>query len=248
VKASSSSLVVASSSSAVVIPASSGVTTTATIPARIQAENYNAQSGIGLAKTSDVDGASDVASLNSNDYMEYSIYVPTGGNYTFNVRVNSSTGMGIQISGTAGGYMSVNSTNGAWSTVSTSLWLNAGTSTLRLTMQGSSSADLGLINWIEFVGDGISSSSTASSSATTAILSTGDGYKVRAHQGADLQIVLPAGHKYLSATFFDSRGHKVGSHSVQGLNSLRVPVQKAGIYFVRLRGNGIATNMRLMAL
>jgi len=252
-KASSSSVTVVSSSSAVVLLSSSAVSTgTAIIPGRIQAESYNAQSGTAIKTTSDVDGSIDVTELHNGDWLDYSVDVQTAGNYTLNVRANTSTGFALQISGFTGGYMSIPSTNGAWSTATaSSIWLNAGTGTMRLTVQGSGATSAGDLNWIEFVGGSSSStnpssSSTVSSSSASAVLTVGS-TKYSATQGADLQLILSAGHPYRTATFYDILGHEVGGRNVQGLNSVSFPVKKAGLYFVRLNGNGVSTTLRITA-
>ena len=61
----------------------------ATIPARIEAENYNDMQGIQIELTNDIDGVSDITSIDSGDWLEYSINVNTQNYYYISLRYAS---------------------------------------------------------------------------------------------------------------------------------------------------------------
>ncbi|HRZ97535.1 MAG TPA: carbohydrate-binding protein, partial [Paludibacter sp.] len=65
------------------------------LPGKIEAESYFYQSGTTTAATSDTDGVSDVISVDTNDYLEYLVNVPTDTVYkaTFRYASNASNGV-----------------------------------------------------------------------------------------------------------------------------------------------------------
>jgi hypothetical protein len=64
------------------------------LPGKIEAESYTYQSGTTTATTGDTDGVSDVSSVDTNDYQEYMVNVPTDTVYkaTFRYASNISNG------------------------------------------------------------------------------------------------------------------------------------------------------------
>jgi len=121
------------------------------IPALIQAENYNTQSGVDTESTSDIGGGENVGFIDTGDYIEYQIFVPTSGLYKLDFRVASRLGGGafdILQGGSVIGNVSVDSTGGwqNWVTLSRTVNLDAGNQTIRLLATNSGWN----INWINF--------------------------------------------------------------------------------------------------
>jgi hypothetical protein len=121
------------------------------LPAKIEAENYSAMSGITTETTTDVGGGLNVGYTDAGDYMDYLVTVPSTGTYTIDFRVASDVTTGkIELRNAAGTALaSVSQTviGGwqGWSTKTVTANLTAGTQTLKLYYAGS-----GLnINWFE---------------------------------------------------------------------------------------------------
>ncbi len=108
------------------------------LPAKIEAENYDAMSGIQTESTSDVGGGLNVSWIDDNDWLDYQVSVPAAGVYTFSFRVANSYGNGqIQLQTSSGSLLaslSVPQTGGwqGWTTISTTVNLPAGQQTLRV--------------------------------------------------------------------------------------------------------------------
>jgi acid phosphatase type 7 len=121
---------------------------------RIQAENFTSQSGIRTETTSDTGGGLNVGYINKGDFTQYTINVPIAGIYNIQLRVASATNGGtanLVVNNVALTSVAVTNTGGwqAWTTLSTSARLNAGTQTLRLNFDGGSGY-LFNINWLDF--------------------------------------------------------------------------------------------------
>ena len=121
---------------------------------KIEAENYSNMSGIHTEKTSDVDGGLNVGWQENNDWMDYSVNVPSAGIYTVNFRVaTTNTGVQFQLrnaTGTALTTVTVPNT-GLWQTyqtVSAQVALPAGQQTLRIYTTEAKSTGWN-INWWE---------------------------------------------------------------------------------------------------
>jgi endo-1,4-beta-xylanase len=66
-------------------------TKTNSIPAKIQAEDYDLQSGLELSSPRiDDDGTVAVTKSDNNDFANYTVFAPTAGNYIFNFRIANS--------------------------------------------------------------------------------------------------------------------------------------------------------------
>jgi predicted chitinase len=109
-----------------------------TIPGKVEAESFIAMSGIQTETTTDMGGGLDVGWIDTGDWMDYSINVPSADTYSVEFRVASinSTGQ-VQLRDSVGNVLAtvnVPNTGGwqAWTTVSTYVNLGAGTQTLRL--------------------------------------------------------------------------------------------------------------------
>ena len=122
------------------------------IPGTIQAEAFDEMSGIQVQPTTDTDLGQNVGYCEVGDWMDYTINVPTAGNYTVEARVASlnKTGAFDLKSGTktlasfslplgTGGWQ-------VWTTISQTVTLAAGNQTLRLAITGKEIN----INWLKF--------------------------------------------------------------------------------------------------
>jgi hypothetical protein len=124
---------------------------TQSIPGTIQAENYCAMNGIQLENTGDAGGGQNVGWIDPNDWMDYCVTVPTAGTYTVNARVASPNTGGqfqLRIGTTTLTTMNVSNTGGwqTWTTITSSVNLNAGTQTIRLhVVTGGFN-----VNWLQF--------------------------------------------------------------------------------------------------
>lgn len=122
------------------------------IPATIQAEGYDAMSGIQLETTTDEGAGQNVGYCEVGDWMDYTINVLAAGQYTVEVRVASlnATGAFDLKSGTKvlASYALNPGTGGwqTWTTLSRTLTLAEGNQTIRLEIKGK---DIN-INWLKF--------------------------------------------------------------------------------------------------
>jgi len=126
-----------------------------TIPARIEAENYSAMSGIQTENTWDAGGGSNVGWQDNGDWMDYPVFVPVAGNYTVNFRVAAVyNGPQFQLRKSDGSVLAtvtVPSTNNVqnWTTVSAQVSLPAGQQTLRIVTTNAGGG--WNFNWFEFL-------------------------------------------------------------------------------------------------
>lgn len=104
---------------------------------RIQAEDYFNMSGVQTESCSE--GGFNVGWIDQNDWMAWSVNVPSSGNYTIEYRVASQSGGGsLQLEsyggGTNYGSLSIPNTGGwqNWTTISHTVYLNAGTQSLAI--------------------------------------------------------------------------------------------------------------------
>jgi len=123
---------------------------------RIQAENYTAMSGIQLENTTDVGGGQNVGYIDVGDWMEYSVNVPTAGNYKVRFRIasqfaNNQRGQFVVKRGSTVLYtVDVFETGWfqSWLTQTVYIPLIAGTQTIRL----QSTTGAWNLNWLEVEG------------------------------------------------------------------------------------------------
>jgi endoglucanase len=127
------------------------------LPGTIQAESYCSMQGVQLESTSDAGGGQNVGWIDLNDWMAYSVNVPSAGSYTVSYRVASLNGGGrIQLEKQGGGvnYGTVNvpSTGGwqNWQTITQTVQLPAGQLNLAiLALAGGFN-----LNWFSITGGG----------------------------------------------------------------------------------------------
>lgn len=117
----------------------------------IEAEEYATMNGVLKGTTDDTTvGGEYVGWIDTGDWIEYSVDVPSAGSYTIDFRLASapgSKGFEFQVNGSTLTSLGVNSTGGwdTWYTASANVFLSAGTQTIRLyAVAGSWN-----INWLE---------------------------------------------------------------------------------------------------
>lgn len=131
----------------------------------IEAEDYIAMNGIQTETTTDVNGGENVGYIDAGDWMDYSVTIPSAGNYNVDYRLASSPGNAVfqfQVNGSVLASTNISATGGwqSWTTLSTSVYLNAGTQTVRLYSVG----DNFNINWFT-----IESQSTSAKAIATKV-------------------------------------------------------------------------------
>lgn len=118
----------------------------------IEAELYTSQSGTQNEGTSDVGGGQNVGYIDHGDWMQYSLSIPSAGNYTLSFRIATpNTGARFEVRNAQGavlGTVDIPQTGGwqTWQTTTTVVSLPQGTQTIRLQSVGSPWN----INWLEF--------------------------------------------------------------------------------------------------
>jgi endoglucanase len=135
------------------------------IPAKIQAESFTAQSGTQNEYTNDEGGGHNVGYIENGDWMEYAINAPSAGTYNIGFRVAAQNAGGqLQVknsSGTVLATVNLPQTGGyqTWQTVTGQVTLPLGAQTLRIVSSSSTNWN---INWLDFT-TGTTTSVTASS-------------------------------------------------------------------------------------
>jgi hypothetical protein len=125
-------------------------------PVRVQAEDYTAMSGVQVVPTDDAGGGNKVSDIGTNDWVEYTVNIPTAGTYPFRFRSSTwSDGVILQVRDASGNILDTVKTynTGGYTRFITfyeDITLPAGQQTLRLQNVGTA---LPLdINWFEIVG------------------------------------------------------------------------------------------------
>ena len=121
---------------------------------RTEAENWTAMSGVATETTADAGGGLNVAFIDQGDWMEYSVTVPSAGNYKMRFRIASqawNAEFQIKRGGTVLKTVDVFETGWwqSWLTRTVIVPLNAGTQTIRLEATDAGSWN---INWLEVEG------------------------------------------------------------------------------------------------
>ncbi len=142
------------------------------VPGQIEAEDYTAMSGITLETCTDINGGQDATSLNSRDWIDYTVTAASTGSYSIQYRYQNSSTATYQLQLRIGSTTLVTTSlppSAAWATTgaSTTFTLNAGSQTLRL-YAGSGGTGL-KVNWLQI------SSSAVSNNADLINLSVSQG-------------------------------------------------------------------------
>lgn len=150
----------------------SATVTTYAVPGKVEAENYANMSGVEKQTTTDADGGENVAYIDQNDWMDYSVKTSASGtfNVTFRLASSSTTGSQFQVrnsSGTALATVTVPYTGGfqVWKSVTVPVKLVSGTQTLRLY---STNAARWNINYMSFAASTITSVTTTTATKVEA--------------------------------------------------------------------------------
>ncbi|MBP0905813.1 carbohydrate-binding protein [Mariniflexile gromovii] len=207
----------------------------------IEAEDYTGMNGVATQPTTDTGGGLNVGWIGVGDYMDYLVTIPTAGTYSVDYRVASLHGGGevqFQVGGVTKATTSIAATGDyqAWTTLTTSVTLAAGTQTVRLY---ASLANWN-INWFD-----ITSSSSAKFSGGKEVLSveeTIENSKVSVYPNpgsSKISIALPTS-KFNSYVIYDISGRATISGQIEGnLDKLDINIShlSKGIYMISLKGN-----------
>ena len=201
------------------------------IPGKIQAEDFNNQSGLETENTSDTGAGQNIGYTDAGDYAEYLIYISDSGNYNLNTRTAAQSNAGkielelINNQGTqslsiidlpiTGGWQS-------WQTTSTQTVLNTGIYTLKMKVLKSGFN----LNWFDF--EFVSSLSVVDSKNST--------ISIFPNPVSDqFQINLNNQQKILNLKILDVNGRIVKKiKSNLSRNTYQLSNLKAGIYFLLL--------------
>jgi hypothetical protein len=117
---------------------------------KIEAEDYTSMSGITTETTTDTSGDMQVSTINTDDWMEYTINVPYSGTYSMDYRIASASDGNFTVSTTDQTLEQVSFTatggNSSWATVpsSSSFYLSQGVQTIKIATNSSDWK----INWL----------------------------------------------------------------------------------------------------
>ncbi len=141
------------------------------VPGKVEAEDYEAMSGVQTQNTNDAGAGLNVDYINNGDWMDYNLSVSSAGNYSVGFRVAApAAGSQIQLKksdGTVLTTINIPATGGwqTWTTVTANLTLASGNQTLRLQAVVPGTGFGFNVNWMQFATVG---SSVAASVATSA--------------------------------------------------------------------------------
>ena len=120
----------------------------------LEAESFTAQSGVRTETTADTGGGLNLGYIENGDWTQYSVTIPSPGDYVIEFRTASNNNDGGEIEivadGATIGNVTVPDTNGwqNWTTISSDVtFATAGTKTLRLNFTGGA-ASLFNMNWL----------------------------------------------------------------------------------------------------
>lgn len=106
------------------------------IPARIEAEAYNAMNGVSIEGVKDVDGTADVGWIDAGDWIGYNINVPESRAYYFYFRIasNAKTSLEVQENGAPLDTLQIPFSGGwqSWTTLEMPITLSQGKHKLRV--------------------------------------------------------------------------------------------------------------------
>ncbi|MEO5915960.1 MAG: glycosyl hydrolase [Luteolibacter sp.] len=117
------------------------------MPGRIQAESYTTAQDPEIARTKDTDGLLEMKVLDSKSTLDYQLFCESGGTFPAKLRLATREGAKIELLSGERVLATFTGTSTGWQTLSTSISLPAGKSTVRL--RPDSAARL---NWIELAG------------------------------------------------------------------------------------------------
>ncbi|MGL1887618.1 MAG: PKD domain-containing protein [Reichenbachiella sp.] len=139
---------------------------------KIEAEAYTDMFGVQTQPTADVEGGQNVGWVDTGDWMDYEVNVPSTGSYIVNLRVATPVGPSqcdIIVNGETLGSVTIENTGGwqLWDTFSSTVNLDAGTQTIRL----SAAANGFNVNWFELCGNGAPVNTVPNAEASVSLIS-----------------------------------------------------------------------------
>lgn len=207
------------------------------IPATIEAEEYNKMDGIRLEKTADETGFANVGYIDAGDWLEYKIEVPSSGTYAIDFRIASTqtSVLSLIIDGEEILTQTLQNTSGwqNWETMSDTVTLPQGGHTIRI-----QAVTPGFnINWFRF---------TAVSTSTSEINDAGNLFNVYPNPGNGVvNIHTSANIKKLTIT--NILGSVVRSFPFS--NQIDLSLLPKGIYLLRAeKGKGKTVDVRKIIL
>ena len=201
----------------------------------IEAEDYDNMSGVQTQATSDDGGGLNVGWIDTNDWLEYTINVPSAGTYTLDLRIatpNAGSSANIQVNGSNVGSINIPATGGwqNWETASTTINLSSGTQTLRLTSLGNGFN----INWLE-ISSQVSSKSIAEKSEINSDLQE---VKLYPNPVLDYLNVNITSHKDVeNIEVYNLNGQLINQRNAINENSITINTSdlSQGIYLVKIK-------------
>ena len=201
----------------------------------IEAEDYTAMDGVLLENTSDANGGQNVGWIDSGDWMEYSITIPSAGTYTINSRIatpNAGATAVYQVNGTTIGTLGMSPTGGwqNWQTVSTKVSLAAGQQTLRLTSTGNSFN----INWLEVVSSASNKGFDVKNTVTIYPNPTKDIINVQGATDAIIRV-------------YDINGKVVSEqYNSSEISTMDISTFAKGLYYAKIHGEKTSTVIKII--
>ena len=208
----------------------------------IEAEDFTNMNGIQVENCEDINGGENIGYIDTGDWMEYTINIPTSGTYNVNSRVASAPGNAafqFQVNGSVLGTTNIPNTGGwqSWTTISTNINLSAGAQTLRLYSVG----DNFNINWLEIE----SASSSAKSIISEATSGVSNIKLYPTHVKDQLNIAIPDFENYSSLDIINLNGGVVTTTIIEDqVTNITIDNNISnGLYLVRLYQNGEVTQV-----
>jgi len=210
----------------------------------IQAENYNAMSGVQTEATTDTDGGLNVGYCDTGDWMAYyNINFPTSGTYQIEYRVASAvTGGRLSSDLNAGtiqlGAINVPNTGGwqNWQTITQTVNVNAGTYNFGIYVQNTGFN----INWFRITKSG--STARTAAPATEQSIASLEIYP----NPTESEIFFTAEVSGGNVNIINTEGGAMVSSQTVNNNSVDVSTLKKGIYLISVEKNGIKTVRRFI--
>jgi hypothetical protein len=211
----------------------------------IEAESYSAMNGIQTEATTDAGGGQNVGWIDAGDWLVYpNITFPTSGNYRVEYRVAGFGGR-LSLDLNAGliqlGSREIPSTGGwqTWTTISQTVYVNAGTYNLGLfgAVSGWN------INWLRITQvSGGRQVANASNSSTSSIVAL-EAYPNPAQDF--ITIDVPTDMENSKVLITDAAGNPIKETTLQG-KVLDISELAAGIYIVWIESNGERSPVRIV--
>ncbi|RNI26536.1 carbohydrate-binding protein [Rufibacter latericius] len=223
-----------------------------TIPAkRIEAEKYTSMSGVFVEGCKDTGGGYDVGRIDAGDWMKYSVTVTTAGTYNMSFRTAGTAAGQFEIRNSSGKVLKtvdVAATGGwqTWKTTTTQVALAAGTQTIQIYVKKSGWN----FNWIEIGGSGALTQASTISDGALAPLNenalnqawtvfpnpTTDRVQVRVGQELTGEVQL----EVIDASGRIIKQFTLNKSSEEIIQTVPLEDVTPGLYFIRLKGDGIS--------